>query len=113
MNLDVESRSAEALLLGIEGKLAHQLNDYATLTARLGLGYDAINEQSSVSASFPSILGTLFTTHGTDPVPWLGTAGLGAIFQVGNGLEIMGRYDHEYRGSFVNQSALIKLRWSF
>lgn len=113
LNLDVESRSAEALLLGIEGKLAHQLNDYATLTARLGLGYDAINEQSSVSASFSSIPGTLFTTHGTDPVPWLGTAGLDAIFQVGNGLEIMGRYDHEYRGSFVNQSALIKLRWSF
>lgn len=113
LNLNVASRSAEAFIVAIDGKLAHQLNDQTTLIANLGVGYDAINKRDAISASFAGASNAAFVTYGIDPSPWIGRAGAGAVYRLKSGLEITGRYDIEYRESFLNQTASANVRWSF
>ena len=113
LNLNVASRSAEAFIVAIDGKLAHQLNDQTTLIANLGVGYDAINKRDAISASFAGASNAAFVTYGIDPSPWIGRAGAGAVYKLKSGLEITGRYDIEYRESFLNQTASANVRWSF
>lgn len=113
LNLSVASRSTEAMVIGIDGKLAHQLNDQTTLMANLGVGYDTINEPNAMTAAFAGAPDAAFVTNGVNPTPWLGRGGLGAVYKTRNGLEITGRYDVEYRESFLNQTASANLRWYF
>ncbi len=113
LNLDVASRTTEALVIGINGKLAHQLNDQTMAIANMGVGYDTINKQSAITAAFAGLPGASFVTYGIDPSPWIGTAGVGMVYKTKNGLEITGRYDAEYRQDFLNQTASVKLRWGF
>jgi len=113
LNLNVTSRSTEALVVGIEGKLAHQLNDQTTLIANLGVGYDTINKQDTITAAFAGASNAAFVTYGLNPSPWIGRAGAGAVYKLKNGFEITGRYDVEYRESFLNQTASANIRWSF
>ena len=113
LNLNVASRSTDAFVLGIDGKLAHQLNDQTTLIANLGVGYDTINKQDAISATFAGASNAAFVTYGINPSPWIGRAGAGAVYKLKNGFEITGRYDVEYRESFLNQTASANMRWSF
>lgn len=113
LNLNVASRSTDALVVGIDGKLSHQLNDQTTLIANLGVGYDTINKQDAITASFAGAANAAFVTYGINPSPWIGRGGVGAVHKLKNGFEITGRYDVEYRESFLNQSASANLRWAF
>jgi outer membrane autotransporter protein len=113
LNLGVQSRAAEALVLGIDGKLAHTLTSHSTLTANLGVGYDALNQQSSITAAFAGAPGAAFTTYGLNPSPWLLRGGVGVVRMAANGLEVSARYDAEYRENFLNQTASVKFRWLF
>ncbi len=112
LNLDVDSRSTEALVISVDGKLEHRLSERASLLANLGVGYDTINERASVTAAFVGAPGAAFVTRGLELEPWLVRGGLGAVFRTG-GVEITGRYDAEYRESFINQTASVKARWTF
>lgn len=113
LNLDVDGRSTEAFVIGVEGKLAHQLNERTTLTANLGVGYDAINENSSITSAFAGSPGAAFVTRGIDPSPWITQGGFGMVYRTKQGLEINGRYDAEHRTGFLNHTASVKLRWDF
>lgn len=113
LNLNVESRTTKALILGANTKVAHQLDDAITLIANLGLGYDTMSKQAAITSAFAGAPGAAFVTYGIDPSPWLGQAGVGAIYKTKSGLEFTGRYDAEYRTSFLNQTASIKARWAF
>lgn len=113
LNLTVDSRTTDAFVLSVDGKLAHRLNDRTTLTANLGAGYDTMSERTSITAAFAGAPGAAFVTHGIDPSPWMARAGFGASYQTKNGVEITARYDAEYRVSFLNQTASIKARWAF
>lgn len=113
LNLLVRARSTDALVLSIGGKLAHQLNDQTTLVANLGAGYDALNRQDAITASFAGASDAAFVTYGIKPSPWIGRGGLGVVYKLKTGLEITGRYDVEYRESFLNQTASANLRWTF
>jgi outer membrane autotransporter protein len=113
LNLNVSSRATEAFIVGVDGKLEHQLNDQTILIANLGVGYDTINKQDSINAAFAGASSAAFVTYGIDPSPWLGRAGVGAVYKLKNGLEITGRYDVEYRESFLNQTASANMRWAF
>jgi outer membrane autotransporter protein len=110
-NLKVDSRSTDELILGLDGKLSHEFMPGTSVTANLGVGYDALNSQSSITASFAGAPGAGFTTHGLEPSPWLQRAGLGLTTNSDNGVEISLRYDAEHRESFLNQTASVKLRW--
>ncbi|QLC72446.1 autotransporter domain-containing protein [Pseudomonas sp. LPB0260] len=110
-NLKVDSRSTDELILGLDGKLSHEFMPGMRVSANLGVGYDALNSQSSITASFAGEPGAAFTTRGLEPSPWLQRAGLGLTSNTDNGMEISLRYDAEHRESFLNQTASLKLRW--
>jgi outer membrane autotransporter protein len=112
-NLDVNSRSAESLVLGIDDKFTHKLNDRTTLTANVGIGYDTINQMADITTAFTGAPDLYFTTYGIDQSPWLINGGVGAVYKINTNLEIAGRYDTEYRDSLFNQSASLKVRLAF
>jgi len=113
LNLNVNSRSAEAIVVGVDGKLTHRLNGRTTLHADLGIGYDTINKRVSITSSFAGAPGSTFVTQGIAPSPWIATAGLGVVYKTINGLDIVGRYDAEHRTGFLNQTVSARLRWAF
>lgn len=113
LNLNVPSRTAEALVFSLRSKLAHELNDQTTLIANLGIGYDTINDRNTITTAFAGASSAAFVTYGIDPSPWTGWAGVGAVYKLKNGFEITGRYDVEFRESFLNQTASATLRWAF
>lgn len=112
LNLSVADRSTDELILSVEGKLTHQLNDRTRLSANLGVGYDTLSEQSSITATFAGAPGAAFVTYGMDPDPWIARAGVGLSANTQNGMEITARYDAEHREDFLNQTASVKLRWA-
>lgn len=113
LNLNVDSRSTEAFIIGVDGKLAHHLNDRTTLIANLGVGYDTINKQNTITSAFAEKPTAAFVTYGINPSPWLAHSGFAAVYQIKSGVELTGRYDAEYRQSFLNQTASVKARWVF
>lgn len=113
LNLNVNSRTTQAMVLGLDGKLTHKLSDGLLLAGNLGIGYDTINEGSSITSAFAGAPGAAFVTRGLDPSPWLVRGGLGATYKVKTGFDLTARYDAEYRESFLNQSVSLKARWLF
>lgn len=113
LNLDVQSRSIEAFVVGIDAQWAHRFGVQSTVIADLGIGYDTLNKQPAMTASFAGAPGAVFTSYGIKPSPWLLRAGVGLAHQITRGFEITGRYDVEYRKRFVNQTASVKATWNF
>ena len=113
LNLNVKGRSVEELILGVDGKVVHQLDDQTKLIANLGAGYDALNKQAVITSAFAGAPTDSFVTYGIKPSPWLLRGGVGAVYKMKDGPEISGRYDVEYRNDFLNQTASVKLRWAF
>lgn len=113
LNLNVASRSADELILAVDGRFSHEINPGTALSANLGLGYDALNERTSVTATFAGAPGAAFTTHGLAPSPWLVRGGFGVVSNTAGGMEVIARYDAEHRKDFLNQTASVKLRWAF
>lgn len=112
-NMVVKSDRAEALVIGVDGKLAYELNDRMSLLGSLGVGYDIVNNRNSVTAAFAGSPDNTFVTYGVNPKPWLGRAGLGAVYKIKKSLEVNARYDVNYRESFLNQTASVNVRWMF
>ena len=113
LSLNVGSETTEELILGADGKLARSITDKATAFANLGVGYDVINDRTSLTSSFAGVPGATFATRGIDPSPWLVRGGLGIVGQATDTLELSLRYDFEVRNDFDNQTASVKARWAF
>jgi outer membrane autotransporter protein len=113
LNLAVNERSSEALVLGFDGRIDHQLGSGVVVTANLGVGYDALQSQNSITAAFAGAPGAAFTTLGLDPSPWMARGGFGLSHTTANGMEIRARYDVDFRNDFLNQTASVNLRWDF
>lgn len=113
LNLNVQAQTSDALILAVDGKLAHEFGKGTTLTANLGVGYDALSDQDSITAAYAGAAGLSFVTKGLDPSPWMVRGGLGVISTTASGMEISARYDAERRQDFLNQTASVKLRWAF
>lgn len=113
LNLDVDRRDAEELIFSVDGKLNYNLSAATVLSANLGAGYDAINEQTSISSAYAGSPTAVFTTRGLNPSPWLGRAGLGLSHTLDNGTEVSLHYDAESRSDYLAQGASIKARWAF
>lgn len=112
-NLKVDSRTTDQLLLSMDGKLSHEFKPDMIVSANFGVGYDALNSQSSITASFAGEPDSGFTTEGLEPSPWLQRAGLSLVSNTENGMEISLHYDAEHRESFLNQTASLKLSKAF
>lgn len=113
LNLTVNSRTTEALVLSVDGKFTHKLSDATTFLANAGAGYDTMAKQTSLTATYAGAPGLSFTTRGIDPSPWILRGGLGIVTHTQSGMEVSARYDVEHRTDFTNQTASVKFRWAF
>ncbi len=113
LNLSVNSRNTEALVLSLVSTFSHRLNTSTELIADLGIGYDAINERDSITAAFAGAPDAAFVTQGIDRSPWQLTGSLGVKYETAQGAEITGRYSAAHRNDFLNQTASITARWPF
>jgi outer membrane autotransporter protein len=113
LNLNVDEQSTEAMVFSVEGKLMHKIDEYSDVTAKLGVGYDAINEQASITAAFAGAPTAAFTTNGIDPEPWTAHAGLSYIRQVNDVTSLRANYTAESREDFLNHTASVNVRWAF
>jgi len=112
LNLAVDRAHADELVIATEGRLAHQLDAGRTLTANLGLGYDALTKRNSVTASYAGG-GPAFLTEGMRRSPWLLRGGVGLNFKQLKKAQVALRYDFEVRESYSNQTASVNVRVPF
>lgn len=113
LNLQVKSRSTDALVLGLDGLLTHDLTEQLTATANLGAGYDFYNRDASIIAAYAGAPDAAFVTEGSNQSAWSQRAGAGLVYTTTNGTEITGRYDALHREGFLSQTASVQLRWMF
>ena len=113
LNLAVDGRTSEELILAVDGKVTQETTAGAMLSANLGIGYDALQSQNSITAAFAGAPTASFTTYGLDQTPWMVRGGIGLSGTAENGMEINARYDMEYRNGFNNRTASMNLRWQF
>lgn len=112
LNLDVDSVNAEEMILMAQVEANHQWSESTSLSTTLGVGYDVINDDTSLTASYTGG-GAAFTTEGIDPSPWLARAGVGATMSLNDMTELTASYDLEGREDFLNQTASVNMRWRF
>jgi outer membrane autotransporter protein len=112
LNLKVKQHSTDELILLAEGSVAQSLTDRTKLLANLGVGYDVLNGQNSLTSSYVGG-GTAFATQGLDASPWLARGGVGLVVKSTQNTEITARYDVETREDFLAQTASLNVRWDF
>lgn len=113
LNLNVDRRDSESLVLGADAEVVHLFSDRLSTRLKLGVGYDTIGERASLTSAFAGEPGLSFRTQGLDASPWLGRGGAGVSYRVTDSTELSANYDAEYREDYLNQSASLKVRWAF
>jgi len=114
LNLVVDSRTTDELILAVDGRVEHAVSDTSTLTADLGIGYDTQAEQASITSSFAGG-GAAFVTDGIDPSPVVVRGGLGMVINPGEAMEITARYDIGSRpgSGYTGQTVSVKFQMAF
>lgn len=112
-NLNVGAQTNDELVFGIEGKVTHSFTPGLRVIANLGVGYDALNDVNSVTASFAAEPGFGFSTSGLDVSPWRQNAGLTLVHDATNGAELSVRVDTERSKGFSNNTLSAKVRYAF
>jgi uncharacterized protein with beta-barrel porin domain len=112
-NLDVDDDSADSLILGVGVRGSHTTANNWVLTGDVGIGYDAMTDKSSLTASYEGGTGAQFTVDGMEPSKLVYNLGLGAKYQLQNGTEIRAGYDLNGREDYTDQSLSVKARWKF
>ncbi len=113
LNLNVEKFDSSNLIASVEGDLTWAVAEGTELNATLSLGYDVINENSTVNSSFQGS-NVIFSTEGIDASPVVYTAGLGLAKQLTQDLTLDARYDFEGRGNdFRNHAVSARLTLDF
>ncbi len=111
-NLHVDSDSEDSLVVSAGGRAAYALTDRAKLTGHVGIGYDFLASQSSVTSTFAGG-GSAFITKGLDPATVVMQGGLGFEMLAANGTTIAARYDVDGRQDYTNQVVSLKLKVPF
>jgi outer membrane autotransporter protein len=113
LSLAVDAAHQDQFIVGAEGRLAYRMDGNRLFTANLGVGYDAINQRGSVTASYAGG-GPAFATTGISTSPWLLRGGAGFTFLKVRSAQVSLRYDFEVRTSaYSNQTASVNVRLPF
>ncbi|UIN19990.1 S8 family serine peptidase [Herbaspirillum frisingense] len=113
LNLQVEGKTAQALVLGVETRLNYALSPESQISTHLGAGYDAINDRDDMVVRYAGVPGPGFSVPGSARSPWLMKAGISYTVKAVYGTEVSLRYDADGRSGIINQSAAIKASWRF
>jgi len=112
LNLTVDDDSADSLILGVGVRGSYTASNDWVLTGDVGIGYDAMTDESSLTASFQGS-GAQFSVDGMEASKVVYNLGLGAKYQLDNGTEIRAGYDLNGRKDYTDQSLSVKARWKF
>jgi autotransporter family porin len=112
--LDVKKHQTDQLILGLDGKLSHEVMPGTQVTGNLGVGYDVIHDDSMLVASYAGAPGQTFNSVGQSSSPWLARGGVGLSTRIASsGTELSVNYDAEARSDFTNQTVSLKLKVPF
>ncbi len=112
LSLTVGSQSYETLSLTAELGGAYGLSAHVKLLAKAGIGYNMLNSQNQITASYAGG-GAAFVTYGASLSPWLASGGLSLVGFQQDALELGLSYDVEASPSgYFNQmgSLFLKVR---
>lgn len=112
LNLRVDDNDEDSLIVTIGGKGAYAVSEQVKLTGHLGVGYDLMAGQASVSAAFTGG-GPTFVTEGLNPSPYVMRGGIGFEMLAANGLTVTAQYDVDGREDYTSQVASIKFQMPF
>ena len=110
LSLSVAAQTYQELMLtaGLRGE--YRLSQPFRLTGYAGVGYNMLDTQTQVSASFLGG-GPSFTTYGADLSPWLFSGGIGLVGTRVGGLDLGVNYDLQASPSgFVSQTGSLSLK---
>lgn len=113
LNLKVEGRTTESLIPGLDGELLHTFNKQLQGLVKVGVGYDVLNEQATVTSAYSGEPGLSFVTRGLEPSPWLGRAGIELEYRLNDTLDLSANYAASFREDFLSQTASLTGRWAF
>jgi outer membrane autotransporter protein len=113
LDLKANKRTTDALILGVDGKLAHDLTSNMTVSLNAGVGYDFLADRNAITAAYAGAPGAAFTTYGNAAQHWVGRGGAGLSYKVNERVQVAMRYDAEARKNFNNQTASAEVRWAF
>jgi outer membrane autotransporter protein len=113
LNLNVDGRTTKSFIIGVDGKLTHRLGEHAALVGTAGIGYDTLDQNNTVVATFAGAPGAAFSSTGIAPGKWVSRAGLGYVYQIKDGVDLTARYDAEHRSGLMNQTVSVKARWAY
>jgi len=113
LSLKTKSRTTDQFILGVDGKLSHDLSQQLNVSGNLGVGYDFLADKDSITSSFAGAPGASFTAYGGDAQRWLVRGGTGLTYKVSDRVEVGVRYDLEKRSDYLNQTASVEARWAF
>ena len=112
LNLSVDGDQIDAFIVSLQGDVMHVLNDQWSLLANAGVGYDLIDDDTSLTSSYAGG-GTAFTTPGLDQAPWSVQVGIGADYNVDDMTTLSFSYDLQGKENFLSHTASAKVRWLF
>ncbi len=113
LGLNVNSETYQMSVLGVDGKVVHQLSDHNSVNANVGVGYNFSPTQTWVAASFQGAPSLQFTTNGVNPSAVMGRAGAGYTYKIRQDVDVGVRYDIDFQNTYTNQTASVKGRWMF
>ncbi|WP_239090220.1 autotransporter outer membrane beta-barrel domain-containing protein [Marinomonas ostreistagni] len=112
LNLSVSDDQIDAFVVSLQGDLMHEFNDQWALLANAGVGYDLIDDDTSVTSTYAGG-GTAFTTQGLNQAPWRVTAGVGVNYNLDDTTTLSANYDMQGKENFLSHTASAKVRWMF
>jgi len=113
MNLQVEGKITQALVLGVEARVNYAISEASQISTHVGAGYDAINDGDDLLVRYASVPGPGFSVPGSARSPWLIKAGISYTVKPVYGTDVLLRYDADGRSGSINQSASVKASWRF
>ena len=112
LNLSVSDDQIDAFVVSLQGDLMHEFNDQWALLGNAGVGYDLIDDDTSVTSTYAGG-GTAFTTQGLNQAPWRVTAGVGVNYNLDDTTTLSANYDMQGKENFLSHTASAKVRWMF
>ncbi|MCK4508973.1 MAG: autotransporter outer membrane beta-barrel domain-containing protein, partial [Desulfuromonadales bacterium] len=113
LNLRVDDSDVDELIFGLDGVLERSLNEKSMLSLNLGIGYDALADQGSITSAWAAAPSAAFKTDGVDPSEFVYVGGFGITLGSDNDVQLDLRYDFEGRDNFTNQAVSFKVNKPF
>lgn len=114
LNLDVDSFDSNALVASLEGDLFYDLGSNFRLLASAAVGYDLIDDDTSVTSNFQGDNSVVFATDGIDNSPFIFKLGAGIAKNIQDNLSVDLKYDLDGRSSdYLNHVVTAQLNWKF